>query len=88
MRMRNEESGSDRKSGLVVTYIPRYKKNKLLMAKYNTSVEKRLEGFWFRSKTLGWNYSDFVAHLLEVLVVLRHRESANHTAASKRRIAK
>ncbi len=42
-------------------------------SKLKMSIEKKIENIWLESKELGWSYNDFVAHLLEVLVVLNHR---------------
>jgi hypothetical protein len=42
-------------------------------SKLKMSIEKKIENIWLESKELGWSYNDFIAHLLEVLVVLNHR---------------
>jgi hypothetical protein len=42
-------------------------------SKLKISIEKKIENIWLESKELGWSYNDFIAHLLEVLVVLNHR---------------
>jgi len=42
-------------------------------SKLKLSIEKKIENIWLESKDLGWSYNDFIAHLLEVLVVLNHR---------------
>jgi hypothetical protein len=65
--------------------IPANEENKSSRAKHNTSFERRIERFWFQSKNLDWSYSEFVVHLLEVLVILAHRESAKRAAALKSR---
>ena len=49
-------------------------------------MEKQIERLWFQSKQLGWNYNDFVVRLLEVLVVLSHRNKVKITAAHKQGI--
>jgi hypothetical protein len=41
--------------------------------KLRTSIEKKVENIWLESEELGWSYNDFVAHLLEVLIVLNYR---------------
>jgi hypothetical protein len=43
-------------------------------SKFNTSMERRVERLWVESQEQGWNYSGFVAHVLEVLVVLQERD--------------
>jgi len=88
MRVRNEESGNNSELHFITTYISAVDETKLPRPKYNASFERKLERLWFQSKTLGWNYNDFVAHLLEVLVILRHRDSVKHAAALEKRIAK
>lgn len=42
-------------------------------SKLKISIEKKIENIWLESRDLGWSYNEFVAHLLEVLVVLNHR---------------
>jgi hypothetical protein len=54
--------------------------------KFNISTEKKIERLWFQSRQLGWNYNDFVVRLLEVLVVLSHRNKVKITAAHKQGI--
>ncbi len=54
--------------------------------KFNISTEKKIERLWFQSKQLGWNYNDFVVRLLEVLVVLSHRNKVKITAVHKQGI--
>jgi hypothetical protein len=56
-------------------------------SKFNTSMEKKIERLSFQSKPLGWSYSDFVVHLLEVLVVLRQRDKVKLMTAPKQGIA-
>jgi hypothetical protein len=40
----------------------------------NNAVERGLERLLSGSERLGWSYDDFVVHVLEVLVILRHRD--------------
>jgi hypothetical protein len=54
--------------------------------KFNASVERKIERLWLQSKPLGWNYNDFVVHVLGVLVVLNHRNKVTPAIASERRI--
>ena len=42
-------------------------------SKIKMSIEKKIEHIWLESKEQGWSYNEFVAYLLEVLVVLNHR---------------
>jgi hypothetical protein len=57
------------------------------IVKYNTSFEKKIERLWFQSNNLDWSYSDFVVRLLEVLVVLRYRDSVKRADVFKTGIA-
>ncbi len=45
----------------------------LPVSKLRTSIEKKIENIWLESEELGWSYNDFVAHLIEVLIVLNYR---------------
>ncbi len=45
-------------------------------SKLKISIEKKIENVWLEWRELGWTYNEFVAHLLEVLVVLNHRTIA------------
>lgn len=42
-------------------------------SKLKMSIEKKIENIWLESEQLGWNYNDFVSHLLEILIVLNYR---------------
>ncbi len=42
-------------------------------SKLKMSIERKIENIWLEAEQLGWSYTDFVAHLLEVLIVLNHR---------------
>jgi hypothetical protein len=42
-------------------------------SKLKTSIEKKIENIWLESEQLGWTYSDFVSHLIEILIVLNYR---------------
>jgi hypothetical protein len=41
--------------------------------KFRLSIEKKIENIWLESEQLGWSYSDFVFHLMEILIVLNYR---------------
>jgi hypothetical protein len=47
--------------------------------KYKLSLERKMEQLWLRSEKSGWAYGNFVTHLIEVLIVLRHRSRAEET---------
>jgi hypothetical protein len=42
-------------------------------SKLRMSIEKQIENIWLESEELGWDYNDFVTHLMEVLIVLNYR---------------
>jgi hypothetical protein len=85
MRVRNieQENNSEINFNAVQSYLSTEKSGK--GAKFNSSMERRIEALWSRSEELGWSYSDFVVHLLEVLVVLSHRHKVSPMIASQRR---
>jgi hypothetical protein len=87
MRVRNEESGYDSKLHPVTTCISANFELSSSRSKFNASFEKKIENLWFQSRRLGWSYNDFVLHLLEVLVILQHRDSLKRPAASESGIA-
>jgi hypothetical protein len=45
--------------------------------KFSITAEKKIERLWLDSKRLGWNYNDFVTHMLEVLIVVKQRDKIN-----------
>ncbi len=47
--------------------------------KFNISMEKKIERLWHESDQQGWNYSQFVAVVMEVLTVLHHRNKLVRT---------
>jgi hypothetical protein len=47
--------------------------------KYKLSLERKIEQLWLRSEKSGWDYGKFVTHLIELLIVLRHRSRAEVT---------
>jgi hypothetical protein len=53
---------------------------------FHSSTERKIERLRFQSKQLGWSYSDFVVHLMGVLVVIRHRNRAKLAMGPKRKI--
>ncbi len=52
-------------------------------SKLKMSMEKKIENIWLESEQQGWTYSDFVSHLIEILIVLNYREF--HTTLIPRR---
>jgi len=42
-------------------------------SKLRMSIEKQIENIWLESERLGWDFNDFVTHLMEVLIVLNYR---------------
>ena len=55
-------------------------------SKIKMSIEKKIEHIWLEAKEQGWSYNEFVAYLLEVLVVLNHRSllpTADHNKLGK-----
>ncbi len=42
-------------------------------SKLKMSIEKKIENIWLESQQLGWDYNDFVSHLIEVVIVLNYR---------------
>ena len=51
--------------------------------KFNASSERKIERVWLDANKLGWSYNDFVAHLLEVLVIIQFRDKLKRMPASK-----
>jgi hypothetical protein len=47
------------------------------------SLEHRIQKCQIDAQRKGWNYSDFVAHLLEIIVVLRLREERKGDSRGK-----
>jgi hypothetical protein len=87
MRVRNNEYGNECEDNIVLAGCPVTQERNAPRPKFNASFEKKIEQLWFESDRLGWSYIDFVIHVLEVLVILRHRESVKRAAAPERRAA-
>jgi len=60
---------------------PTYRKEKVVKAKFNRSVENKIENCWYSAIELGWSYSDFATHCLDVLVIIQLRDKAKRRAA-------
>ena len=52
-------------------------------SKFNTSAERKIERLRIESNRHGWSYNDFVVRLLEVLVVLNHRNNLGPASTSQ-----
>jgi hypothetical protein len=52
---------------------------------FNNYMERKIEHLYCKSEKLGWSFTDFSAHILEVLVVLQHRKKAKRLTAFKQR---
>jgi hypothetical protein len=87
MLVRNAESDGDSQPHFVATYISVTEESNLSTRLFNISFERQIERLWLQSRQLGWSYSDFTIHLLEVLLIRRHRDGLKRAAASKSRIA-
>jgi hypothetical protein len=86
MRVRNEECSYDSNLHFITTYVSGTLESHSSKPKFNASFEKKIEHLWFQSRDLGWSYNNFVVHFLEVLAVLRHRESLKCAAALESKI--
>jgi hypothetical protein len=84
MPVRNSkyENNSEINSKSVQLHLPQEKT--VNRAKFNATVERKIERLWSQSKPLGWNYNDFVVRVLGVLVVLSHRNKVKPIIAPPR----
>jgi hypothetical protein len=87
MRSSNEEYGNECNNNVALSSFSVNKENTTSISKFNASFERKIERLWFQSRHIGWGYNDFVVQILEVLIVLRHRDSVKLAAASKRNAA-
>jgi hypothetical protein len=55
--------------------------------KFNISMEKKIERLWHESTQQGWNYSQFVSNVMEVLTVLHHRNKLQRTRRAPKKVA-
>jgi hypothetical protein len=81
MRVRNykAESSSEIYSKTSKLHLSQQKTRN--RSKLNTSTERKIETLRFRSKQLGWSYSDFVVHLMEILAALDERNKVKLLSA-------
>jgi hypothetical protein len=56
--------------------------------KFNTSIERRIEQLSYKSETLGWSFTEFCVHVLEVLAVLQHRKKIRQIVTSRQSTGK
>jgi hypothetical protein len=56
--------------------------------KFSTSIERKIESLSRKSETLGWSFTEFCVHVLEVLAVLQHRRQVKRQKASRRSAGK
>jgi hypothetical protein len=87
MHVRNNEYSNEGEDNFELAGRPVTQEKNAPKPKFNASFEKKIEQLWFESDRLGWSYNDFVIHMLEVLVILRHRQSVRRAAAPERRAA-
>ena len=86
MSVSDNECGNKCEKNFELAQFPVHQKALTPNSKFNASFERKIERLWLRSRQPGWSYNDFVAHFLEVLVVMRHRNGVKLAAASKRRV--
>src|SRR5262249_23964871 len=87
MSVRSDKCSDEYRSTLALAVFSVEQEKPTSRTKFNVSFEKKIENLWSQSKGLGWSYNDFVTRLLEVVMILRHRDSVKLAAASKRRFA-
>jgi hypothetical protein len=81
MNMRNYE-GED-KSTFCDYSLRQRESDTLNSSKFNLSMEKQVERLWCDAKKDGWVYNDFVVRMLEILMILKHRDELKLMAAAK-----
>jgi hypothetical protein len=86
MSVRNNESGNESANNFVIAKSSAVRKRIIPASKFNASFERKIERLWFQSSDFGWDYNDFVAHLLEVLIILRHRHTRRVVSGAKQKI--
>ncbi len=60
----------------------------IVRTKFNISMEKKIEKLWHESEQQGWNYSQFVAVVMEVLTVLHHRKKLQRAGRSPQKVSR
>jgi hypothetical protein len=53
--------------------------------KFNISMEKKIERIFREAQTIGWNFNTFASQIMEVLVVLQHRNKVASSSGSARK---
>jgi hypothetical protein len=87
MRLRNDDYGNMSKLNLSEAQFSMIEERVAPRPKFNASIENKIEQLWFQSRHLHWSYNEFATRLLEVLIVLQHRDRMQREAASKRGVA-
>ncbi|MGO9544498.1 MAG: hypothetical protein ACLPPF_06860 [Rhodomicrobium sp.] len=60
----------------------------IVRTKFNISMEKKIEKLWQESEQQGWNYSQFVAVVMEVLTVLHHRKKLQRIGRNYQKVSR
>jgi hypothetical protein len=87
MCVRNDDYGNMSKLDLSDAQFSTIKERVAPRPKFNASIENKIEQLWLQSRHLRWSYNEFATHLLEVLVILQHRDRMQREAASKPGVA-
>jgi hypothetical protein len=54
--------------------------------KFNISMEKKIERLWHESKALGWTFTGFATHVMEILIIIQYRNRVSGDTPKRRRI--
>ena len=60
--------------------LPACDESSSLPARFKIAMEKRIEAFWHQSDRQGAPFDDFIADVLAILIVLRHRQRLKNPA--------
>jgi hypothetical protein len=83
MRVRSNEGSNECENNFALAQFSVVQDRITPTSKFNASFERKIERLWFQSRHLGWSYNDFAVHLLEVLVILRCRDTVRLAPAAK-----
>ena len=81
MNMRNH--AGEEKNTFCDHQLRQRESNTLKSSKFNLSMEKQVERLWCDAKKDDWVYNDFVVRMLEILMILKHRDELTLMAAAK-----
>ena len=56
-------------------------------SKFNISMEKKIERIWHESSNLGWSFTAFSVRVIEVLIILHHRNKVPAPDRPMRKLA-